>query len=318
MNRLTRRDFIRIAGAAGAGLVALGPSGCKQGFSRTLAKESALGLRAPKVALNGVLVSRGADPAKITRAAIEAVGGMEKFVKKGATVVIKPNIAFTGKPENAVTTNPDVVAELVRLCRGAGASKVLVFDRTCNDARRTYKQSGIEAAAAKAGAQVKYVTDNDFVEMKIPKGKVLKSWWLNKDILAADTFINVPIAKHHGSTGLTLGMKNLMGCAGGERGSWHVGHLDQRIADVTTALKPDLVVLDAFRILKDHGPTGGSLDDVQKARTVAIATDPVAIDAWATTLFGEKPADVKYIAYASRHGLGNMDLNDIRVSEITL
>lgn len=316
MDRFTRREFMMIAGAAGAGLMALGPAGCKQGFSRTLAKESAFSLRDPKVSLNGVLVSRGDDAAKITRAAIQAVGGMGKFVKKGATVVIKPNIAFTGKPENAATTNPDVVAELVRLCRGAGASKVLVFDRACNDARRTYKQSGIEAAASKAGAQVKHVTDNDFVEMRIPKGKVLKSWWLNKDILAADVFINVPIAKHHGSTGLTLGMKNLMGCVGGERGSWHVGHLDQRIADVTSALKPDLVVLDAFRILKDHGPTGGSLDDVQKARTVAIATDPVAVDAWATTLFGKNPSDVKYITYANRLGLGKMDLADIRISEI--
>jgi uncharacterized protein (DUF362 family) len=108
-----------------------------------------------------------------------------------------------------------------------------------------------------------------------------------------------------------------MGCAGGERGSWHVGFLDQRIADINTALRPDLVVLDAYRILVDHGPTGGSLDDVKKARTVAIGTDVVAMDSYATTLFGKKPSDVKYIAYANKLGLGKMDLKDIRMSEIT-
>ena len=317
MKHLTRRDFMRIAGAAGAGFVALGPAGCKSGFSRTVAaKTNAYKLRNPRISINGVLAAMGDDPATITRAAIHSIGGMETFVKKGQTVVIKPNIAFVGKPENAVCTNPQVVAELVRLCRGAGASKVVVFDRPCNDARRTYKQSGIEAAASKAGAVVKYVKDDDFVDMAIPKGKVLTSWRLSKDVLKADVFISVPIAKHHGSTGLTLGMKNLMGCAGDERGAWHVGNLDQRIADVNTAVRPDLVVLDAYRILMDHGPTGGSLDDVKLARTVAVATDIVAVDAYATTLFGKKPSDVKYISYASKMGLGNMDLNDLRITEI--
>lgn len=315
---MDRRTFIKTTGAAGLGIAAFGVAGCKSGFSRSVGGgRSAVALRAPRVKLDGVTVARGSDAARITRAAIHEFGGMSKFVNKGDVVAIKPNIAFDRKPDQAATTNPDVVAELVRLCLDAGAKTVKVFDNPCNDARRTYRHSGIAAAAEKAGAVVKRLQDSDFTDVKIPGARVLTSWWLCRDILEADVFINAPIAKHHGATGLTLGMKNLMGCAGGQRGGWHVAHLDQRIADVNTAIRPDLVVLDAFRILTDHGPTGGSLDDVKFAHTVLAGTDIVAVDAYATTLFDKKPEDILFIKHASALGLGEMDLNKIRVNEVT-
>ena len=318
MTSYNRRDFIRTAAAAGAGMMLLGSAGCKSGFSRSGKKSTAAQLRTPGNLLeNNVFVAKGEDPAAMVRAALEEAGGISRFVKKGDVVVLKPNIAFDRTPELAATTNPDLVAELVRLCLKAGAGKVKVFDNPCNDVRRTYRNSGIAKAAEAAGAQVKILEESDFVDTEIPDAKVLTKWWLSKDILEADVFINMPIAKHHGATGLTLGLKNMMGTAGGQRGAWHVAHLDQRIADVNTAVHPDLVILDAYRILTDHGPTGGSPGDVKMAQTVALATDIVAVDAFGTTLFGKKPSDIKHIGFAHEMGLGEMDLEKINVREVT-
>lgn len=314
-----RREFMKTAGMAGAGLlvggVALG--GCKSGFT-AMAAENKSGIRksAEHSMRKGLFAARGGDdPYKLTVAAMTAAGGMGALVKKGQTVVIKPNIAWDRTVEQAGNTNPQVVAALIHLALAAGAGKVKVLDRTCNEAKKTYRRSGIEKAATEAGAEVLHATDDMFVSVQIPDARVLKEWLLCRDMLEADVLIDVPIVKHHGATGMTASLKNLMGTAGGERGLWHVATLDQRIADVYTALRPDLVVTDAFRILMDHGPQGGSLDDVKQLSTVAVSTDAVASDSYAAKLFGVKAADIKHIKFAHEMGLGEIDLANVAIHE---
>lgn len=260
-------------------------------------------------------VVHGASPDKIVRAAVEALGGMRRFITKGDVVVVKPNIGWDRKPEQAATTNPEVIATLVKLCFEAGAGKVKVFDRTCNDARRCYVQSGIEEAAKAAGAEVSHIDERKFRELRIPKGVAIQSWPIYSEILEADKLINVPIAKHHGLGKLTLSLKNWMGVMGENRGRIHQ-RLDDTLVDLATVIKPALTVLDAVRILTAHGPQGGNLADVKRLDTVIAGTDQVAIDAYGTTLFGMSGADIGCIAEATRRGLGVMDLAKLNILKL--
>ncbi|HOH73180.1 MAG TPA: DUF362 domain-containing protein, partial [Syntrophales bacterium] len=259
-------------------------------------------------------VARGVPPARITRAAVAELGGMGRFVSRGDIVVVKPNIGWDRTPEYAANTNPEVVAELVRLCYEAGAKRVKVFDFPVNDARRTYRQSGIAAAATAAGAQVSYIDDRKFKDTAL-RGQLLKSWPLYTEILAADKVINVPIAKVHGIATLTLGMKNWMGVMGGWRGRIHQ-RIDESLVDIARVIRPSLIVLDAVRILVDNGPQGGSLADVRRLDTVIAGTDQVAVDAFGTTLFGMKADTLGCVRIGHRAGLGNMDLSRLLIKRV--
>ncbi|MGE5602472.1 MAG: DUF362 domain-containing protein, partial [Nitrososphaerales archaeon] len=246
-----------------------------------------------------------------------ALGGIERFVKKGADVVIKPNIcvAYHG-PEYAATTNPQVVAAVVALCLGASARRVRVMDAPFGGtAKNAYDRSGIAEAVAAAGGQMEVMNRMRYRDLAIPDGRKIKKWSVYGDALDADVLINIPIAKDHGSTGLTLGMKNLMGLVQ-DRNSFHARGLHQCIADLSSALRPQLIIVDAVRILLRNGPTGGSLDDVKRADTVIAGTDPVAADAYGTTLFGMTGKDIGYIKLAAELGLGEMDLGKLQVAEV--
>jgi uncharacterized protein (DUF362 family) len=261
----------------------------------------------------------GADPAELTRRAIAALGGIEQFVKPGADVIVKPNIchAYHG-PEYASTTNPDVVAAIVALCLGAGAKRVRVMDLPFGgSAQASYETSGIAAAVKAAGGEMEAMNRLRFNKTAIPQGKILRSGNVYSDILGADTVINVPIAKTHGSATLTLGMKNLMGVIQ-DRNALHARGLHQCIADLNSAVKPQLTIVDAIRILTANGPTGGNLDDVKRLDTIIASTDVVAADAYAAGLFGMKPVDVKYIQLGAEMGLGTMDLGNVRIEEIAV
>jgi|WetSurMetagenome_2_1015567.scaffolds.fasta_scaffold85839_2 uncharacterized protein (DUF362 family) len=261
----------------------------------------------------------GADPAELTRRAIAALGGIEQFVKPGADVIVKPNIcnAYHG-PEYASTTNPDVVAAIIALCLGAGAKRVRVMDFPFGGSpQASYETSGIAAAVKAAGGEMATMNRLKFNKTAIPQGKILRSSNICSDILDADTVINVPIAKTHGSATLTLGMKNLMGVIQ-DRNTLHARGLHQCIADLNSAVKPQLTVVDAIRILAANGPTGGNLDDVQRLDIIIASADVVAADAYATGLFGMKPADVKYIKLGAEMGLGTLDLGSIRIEEIAV
>ncbi len=259
-------------------------------------------------------VVKGASPAAATRAAINALGGIKRFVSRGDVVVVKPNIAWDRLPEQAGNTNPEVVAEVVRLCFEAGAKKVKVFDRTVNDPRRCYVQSGIDAAVRGAGGDMLHVDERKFKDMEI-NGLALKTWPLYTEVFEADRVINVPIAKHHGLAKLTMTMKNWMGIMGGSRRVIHQ-KLDESLVDLAMKVKPALNVLDAVRILTDNGPQGGDLKDVKKLDTVIAGVDQVAIDSFGATLFGMKGSDLGYVRIAAEHGFGQMDQAKMRIRKI--
>jgi uncharacterized protein (DUF362 family) len=267
-----------------------------------------------------IVVAKGDDPARMVRVAIDSYGGIGRFVKSGDVVLVKPNIAFERRPEQAGCTNPQLVAELVRMCREAGASKVKVYDRPVNAAKKTYAASGIAQAAADAGAEVSYVSmeRDQWVETAAPKGKVLTSCPLYKDALEVDVFINVPIAKHHNIPGLTMSIKNLMGLLGGNRGALTHNPVHERLPDLATVLRPHLNVLDAYRILLRDGPSGGNLEDVAFANKVIVGTDIVAVDAYGATLFGKDPAEFGFIVNAHERGLGEYDLKKVKITEVSV
>jgi len=258
--------------------------------------------RAGSIAPKAVSV-QNTEPERLVRKAVELLGGIQRFIQPGQVVLVKPNMGWDRVPEQAATTNPDAVAEMVRLCRDAGAKRVVVRDRTCNHARRCYRNSGIEAAARQAGGQVRHLVDVRFQEIPIPNGKDLSAWPVYQDVLEADVLINMPIAKVHTISGVTLGMKNLMGCLGGDRGKLHK-NFAEKIVDINTVLVPSLTIIDAYRILTANGPSGGDLKDVKKSRTVFAGTDPVAVDALAARLLGFKPDDLEYLVNAQTRGLG--------------
>jgi uncharacterized protein (DUF362 family) len=259
-----------------------------------------------------VAVAEGKDHAQATRNAIAALGGMKRFVKKGDVVVVKPNMGWDRRPEQAANTNPVVVRAIVEEALAAGAKKVKVFDRSCNDERRCYVNSGIVAALkGMKNVELKYIESERFKKVAL-KGKVLSEWELYDEALNADVFINVPVAKHHGLTKVTLGLKNVMGVMGGNRGAIHK-NIDEALSDVNSVLKSHLVVVDATRMLTAHGPQGGNLSDVKIVNKVLASTDIVAVDAYATTLFGHHPEDISVTVAAHRRGLGEMDLKKVRV-----
>ena len=263
-------------------------------------------------------VARGASPADITAAAVAAIGGMEAFVKKGADVIVKPNIC-TGYhgPEYAATTNPDVVGTLVALCRRAGAGRVRVMDLPFGGpAEEAYRVSGIQDAVERAGGKMQLMSPAGFRTYRIPDGLDLTSWPIFTDVLSCDVLIDVPIAKDHGTTRLTLGGKNLLGVIL-NAGDIH-SNIGQRTADLVSVCRPTLTVVDAVRVLTANGPTGGDLADVERLDTVLASVDIVAADSYAATLFDLTGADIPYVKAAYNMGLGEMDLDKVDVRKVRI
>ncbi len=261
---------------------------------------------------------KGSNYEQITRQAVALLGGMKHFVRPGNNVVIKPNIGWDRSVEQGANTHPQVVKALAEMVLEAGASRVLVFDYTCNEMRRCYRNSGMEETLGKMGRSVRleHIDQRKFIEVDIEQGISLSRWDIYKDALRADCYINVPVAKHHGLSRLTLGLKNSMGVIGGNRGRLH-HDIGQKLADLATVVKPQLTVVDATRLLMRNGPQGGRLEDVKKADTIIASADPVAADAFATTLFGLRPEDISSTVAAYRMGLGEMRLEKITVREHT-
>ena len=263
-------------------------------------------------------VVRGTDPAAITETALAAIGGIERFVKPGHDVIIKPNICTDyHPPEYAVTTNPVVVGTLVKLCLGAGARHVRVMDNPFGGtAGSAYAISGIAEAVESAGGEMEVMSPVKYASFDIPEGKDIKSWNIYRDIIEADVVINVPIAKTHSMTRLTLGGKNFLGVVPNPNQIHQ--NIGQRIADLVSLIRPELTVIDAMRILITHGPTGGDLSDVKQTNTVIASHDIVAADAYAATLFDMQGRDISYIKASAKMGLGIIDLSSIKIEEVNL
>lgn len=263
-------------------------------------------------------VAKGTDYSLLVAKALEPLGGIGSFVSKGDRVVVKPNIGWDRTPEQAANTHPAIVSAVVGLALEAGAREVLVFDRTCNEERRCYHNSGIKPAlGAMKNSRVicHYIDRRKFVPVKIERAQATKRWSFYKEALEADSYINVPIAKHHSLAGLTMGLKNVMGVIGGRRGEIH-STLDQSLADLNTVIRPKVTIVDATRILLRNGPQGGSVKDVKKMDTVIASADIVAADAYTTTLFGKKPQEISSTVAASKMGLGEMNLSHVDIIEV--
>ena len=303
---MKRRDFI--LKGIGLGLV----SGVAPLFGGL---ESIYGM-SNNSAATALAAVRGGDPATMFDKAIEALGGISKFVKTGQSVLIKPNIGWDAPPERAANTNPVLVGHMVKRCLEAGAREVRVFDKTCNSWDRCYKNSEIEQYVSDAGGKmVPGNVESYYKPVTIPNGKILKEAKVHQLILESDVFINVPVLKHHSSTYLSLGMKNLMGVVW-DRRFYHANNLNQCIADFLTYKKPDLTVIDGFNMLTKNGPRGVSTSDVVNLKALIASTDIVAADAAATKMFGSEPSEIEHIKIADEMGLGTMDLTKLSISRI--
>jgi len=260
----------------------------------------------------GRLVSAcGEGPASNLRKALAELGGIEAFVKPGERVAIKPNCAWDRRPEQAANTNPELIGELVRLCRDAGAASVVVVDNSCHDPGRAFTRSGIEAATREVGGSIAHQRNAGTVRLELG-GIALGPWEVLRPVADADRVINVPIVKHHSLSRATLGMKNWFGALVGRRSNLHQ-RIGQVCAELGAAFRPTLTVVDATRILTGGGPTGGSLALVKPADCVAVATDPVAADAWGASLLDLGPEELSHIAIAARLGLGTADWKSVLV-----
>jgi len=306
----SRREFL--IGTAAAGLLAARP-------------DVLFGQAAAKPADMAIAKWSGVQPAadagmkniavKLTEQAIEALGGMKRFVSRGDVVWVKPNIGWDRTPEQAANTNPDVVATLIRMCFDAGAKTVKVGDNPCDVAEKTYHASGIAEAARAAGAKVVFLDRTRFKDANIG-GEQVKSIPVYPEIMETDLVINVPIAKHHRLAGLTLCMKNYMGVIE-KRNTFHQA-IAPSVADLTRFLKPRLCLLDATRILQANGPKGGKLEDVETKLTLAAGTDIVALDAWGAEVMGKKPEEIGTIAKGQEYGLGKMDYRSLALRELAV
>ena len=307
---MKRRDFIKKSIVGG---IAAGTALTFNKYSRVFAGNGFT----PESNFDLIAI-KGGEPGIMFDKAIESLGGMSSFISKNQTVVVKPNIGWDCVPEKAANTNPALVGRIIEHCFNAGAKEVYVFDNTCNKWNKCYENSGIEKAVKDAGGKIVPAhTENYYHEVNITQGKKLTKAKVHELILESDVFINVPILKDHSSTDLTIAMKNLMGIVW-DRMYWHKNDLHQCIADFSTFIKPDLNIIDAYRVMKENGPRGVSVDDVVIYKTQIISTDIVAADAAATKIFGMEPEDIAYINIADEMKIGTKNLENLSINRINL
>ena len=303
---MNRRDFLK---TTLLGALAVGP------LSKALLASEA---NPSAAALPDLTALHGGTPETMWQAGIKAMGGMERFVKKGAKVVVKPNIAWTLAPEFAANTSPELVAAIVQDALKAGAEEVIVFDHSCDNGPDCYRISGIAAAAEKAGAKVLHANvKSAYRQVKINNAAAMTQADVFAAVLDCDTFINVPVLKHHGGAKMSGAMKNLMGIVW-DRRIMHRKGLTQTIVDLTSFRKPDLNVVDAYRMLMDHGPRSGNLKDVSTGKFMLLSTDPVAVDVAAAKLLRFNEKTIHYLTEAARRKLGEADLSKLKIERIEM
>ncbi len=307
MRLLTRRRvLVGAGGVAGAGLLGAGAFVAEDRLSRFLrtAEHRVADHRVERpAAAPRMVIARGVDPARNVRAAVERLGGMASFVGPKDVVVVKPNIGWDRSAEQGANTHPEVVAEVVRLCRDARAGRVIVADCPIRRSRPAFERSGILAASLAAGAEVAIPEESRYCTVKVSER--LGTWDVLEPFVLATKLINVPVAKHHPATGVTAGLKNWIGITSKLRFTFHED-LQRSIAELAALMRPTLTIVDASRVLMENGPAGGSLADVKPVRTVAAGVDPVALDAWAFSLFPERPTP-QSLTLAVGLGLGQLD-----------
>ncbi len=315
----TRRRFLLntgITAGAAVGFTALGLMS-RGDHPIKHPEEPVYQLRDYRVESSGVrpdlVLVHGDNAELLVREALVRLGGIRRFIAKGDRVVLKPNVGWDRQPEQAANTNPKIVGAVTRSCMEAGAAEVLVTDVSLNDPRRCFVRSGIQDAALAAGGLVRLPGVNDFLPTDM-HGELLKVWPVARYFHRADKLINLPLVKHHSLCGCTLSMKNWYGVLGGRRNQLHQ-RIHTSIVDLASAVRPTLTLMDATRVLKHNGPTGGSLDDVSIENTLIAGTDEVAIDSYSLRFLDVKPEAVPFLELAQRRGLGTMDWRNLRMVE---
>ena len=262
-------------------------------------------------------IARGADPEAMVRAALGAMGGIGAFIQKGDIVVLKPNVAFDRPPTLGATTSPDVLRAVARLCREAGAKRIIVADNPINQPEGCFFKSGIQRAAEEAGAEVMLPKKSAFQPLKID-GEVLGTWpMFYRPFEQATKVIGVAPCKDHNLCSGSMSMKNWYGLLGGRRNQFHQ-RIHGIVSDFPHMIKPTLVVLDATRVLMRNGPTGGSLSDVAQGNTLVVGTDMVAVDTVGFTLLGRNPAKLEYLHRAEGRGLGTTKWKELNYREVQI
>ncbi|MDR0374656.1 MAG: DUF362 domain-containing protein [Treponema sp.] len=305
---MDRREFLKKSAAigVGAGLLLL-PKGVREGAL----------LAAQEGGYPDLVAVRGGTPEAMFDRGMRLLGGMGRFVKNGQTVVIKPNMSWDLSPEYAANTSPGLVAAVVRHCRDAGARRVLIVDHSLDYWESSARNSGILAAATAAGATLAPAEREGYYQRVRFNGRRLKEAMIHEAFLECDVMINVPVLKHHGGAGLTGSMKNLMGCVWNRR-TYHSNGLQTCIADFLYAKKPNLNVVDAYRVITRNGPRGGSLSDVAQIGSLIISPDIVAADTAASMLVGRKQGEIECIRLAAAAGFGQMDLSKLNISRVVM
>jgi uncharacterized protein (DUF362 family) len=326
-DRVTRREALVRASKAAvvmAGAAALGRVAWDQGGFGVAAGEGARQVRDFRIADPGrdhaeLAIARagvegGATAEALVQKAVDALGGMKRFVSRGDVVVVKPNIGWDRMPIHAANTNPDVVGAVIKQAFDAGAKRVVVADGSCNDPNRCFQRSGIWRKAYSLGAEVVLPAEHRYRTTRM-KGELLDEWPIFTTLIDADKVINVPVAKHHNLAKFTAGMKNWYGILGGRRNRLHQS-IDVSIADLATFMRPSLVVIDAMRVLVRNGPQGGNIDDTKVMNTVVASADQVAADAFACTLIGQHRDNLPYLKMGHERGIGTMFWENLRVKEV--
>ena len=294
---IKRRTFIKAGAAAVAGAAALP--------SVSLAEE-------PQAT---VVVVHGTDIPKMVEAGIAKMGGWDKFFKPGGKVALKPNLAWNSTPEQGGNTHPDILRAVVLAAEARKVKQVTIPENTCQPEKKTFEASGALDALKGTGAKLYRPRPSEYKAVSVPKGKICQDAKVSLDLLEADCLVNMPVAKHHGGATLSLSMKNWMGAVDNNtRRAWHRNGLHQCIADFSTFLKPTLIVIDATRIMLDNGPQGPG--KLAHPNEIIFATDPVAADTYAASLFKKTPKDVPHIQLAAELGVGCADLAKIKVERV--
>jgi uncharacterized protein (DUF362 family) len=252
----------------------------------------------------------------LTKKVFAAAGGIQRFVSPGDVVAIKPNISWASQPQFAATTHPEVLSAVIQLCQEAGASRIRIADNTIHDARRCFALTGAGKVAMETGADLVFPRSSLMKKMKL-RGNRLDVWPVFTPLVEADKVINLPVAKHHSLSTLTLGMKNWIGAVGGSRWSLHQD-IHQSIVDLAQFFQPTITLIDALRIMTRNGPSGGSTDYVKTKNILILSDDPVAADAMASMLFGLKPESIGFIHLAQKYGLGTHDFSMLENRMVTV
>ena len=319
---IDRREFLGRCTRAGLSVAAAGAIGigfyngkAPEAFSDTSASVKIPDFSIAEMSAK-ICIARGTDRAATVRQAFEALGGMKAFVKPGERVLLKVNAAFATPPTLGATSHPDLVAEVVRLCLGAGASRVTVTDNPINDPASCFALTGIDAAARRAGADVMVPRESLFQRFTVNGGRLIRDWpVLYGPLSQVDRIIGMAPVKDHHRSGASMTLKNWYGLLGGRRNIFHQD-IHTVIQELAMMIRPTVVVLDGTQSMMTNGPTGGSLSDLKPTGTIVVSTDPVAADAFGATLLGRTAADLPFVAKAENVGAGTADYRSLDLKEI--